>query len=551
MQELTLELLRSVQPAGIEIAEKIGQGGCAGVYKLKNEASVVKVLDVELLRFRANIRRLAPLDRDQVYRELDYARRLTQLKNPHLMPVTGLYRCMVQPAGDEAREIFMLRMPLRPTLEAMGDAAYEAGKAPDENEIIRIVCDVCRALETIHQEQVEIDDRIDARGGLCVPGPLIHRDIKPDNVFVCDGSDGVRYYQLGDFGACFLSGRGWIDGQRLYNNAAYSAPESNQDEIGPASDVFSLGFMLYWWMDNWQHPVEARAARGKDGFEEKYRLKNMSRELWDVFMKATSIHSAQRYPTAAALRKALEDCVAARDNRIGMRDKGLYAGGGAAAALALTALMKLLSSDEKKRPAVTNDEIDYGNGLVYRGEVRDGKPHGRGCLYFTHGAKLDGCWKNGAPDGTGVLTLCDGRSFKGKGWRFVTDKPCRDGDRPAQYTGLLCGEVFTGVGGLICSDGYSYIGELVNGRPDGQGRYIFCDGTEIVGRWSYFEEKRHPYKGMILDGKAWGNGEYRLNDNSRYIGEFREGEISGFGRHVDKKGRVLRAGNWLNGAPVE
>lgn len=78
---------------------------------------------------------------------------------------------------------------------------------------------------------------------------VIHRDIKPDNIFIrMDGSPAV-----GDFGLCFLA----EDGERLtFSDEAvgsrwYIAPEfedGRQELVSSRCDVYSLGKLLYWMM---------------------------------------------------------------------------------------------------------------------------------------------------------------------------------------------------------------------------------------------------------------------------------------------------------------
>lgn len=529
------------------------EGGYGSVYKVAGSDEVAKVLDLAYLCFRAEERRLPPLDYDGVYQELDYARRLTLIKNTNLVPVSGLHRCDVWMGMEEGvRQVFLLRMPRRVPLDR---AAWPAGK-PDENEIISIVSDVCRALETIHQDEVRIDDGFGGEEEQFVPGPLIHRDIKPDNVFVYDGPDGVRYYQLGDFGACFLSGNSRIRGQRKYINRVYSAPEMDDEvRIGPASDVFSLGFLIYWWMNGRADPVEARKERFAAGFEEKHRLKNMSPELWSVFMKATQFDPEMRYPTAAALRKALADCVETRDARIGRKEKGAYMAGGAAAALAAIGLINKLT-DGKSRSATVcrNEEIDFGNGVIYRGNVKNGVPHGSGRLQLPYGMQLEAHWSEGVLGGAGRMLYSDGRALKGKNWTMVSREECQLHGYEVAYTGTLCDGVHSGFGGMTGAVGFKYFGELVGGRLEGRGVYCFADGKRKLDRvWSYQDGKkaRSPYTGMLLNGKPCGLGRHQLKDGGEYIGEFLDGAVTGYGRQVDKTGRILYEGIWEGGRLVE
>jgi len=78
------------------------------------------------------------------------------------------------------------------------------------------------------------------RGLHTLPTPVIHRDLKPDNVLL--GVDlAVR---LVDFGlAAKLLAHGYVPG--VAGTVAYMAPETSQGRSVPASDVYSLGLLLY------------------------------------------------------------------------------------------------------------------------------------------------------------------------------------------------------------------------------------------------------------------------------------------------------------------
>lgn len=79
---------------------------------------------------------------------------------------------------------------------------------------------------------------------------VIHRDLKPDNIFLRDDQTTPV---IGDFGLCFITD----DGERftLVDEAVgprlYMAPELADglaDKVTSASDVYSLGKVLYWML---------------------------------------------------------------------------------------------------------------------------------------------------------------------------------------------------------------------------------------------------------------------------------------------------------------
>jgi eukaryotic-like serine/threonine-protein kinase len=88
--------------------------------------------------------------------------------------------------------------------------------------IVEITAQVCRGLQAAHQ-----------RG-------LIHRDLKPSNIFVMDDDTA----KIIDFGVVHLAGSKSVTGQK--GTFQYMSPEQAQlREITPASDLFSMGVILY------------------------------------------------------------------------------------------------------------------------------------------------------------------------------------------------------------------------------------------------------------------------------------------------------------------
>jgi serine/threonine protein kinase len=81
------------------------------------------------------------------------------------------------------------------------------------------------------------------------PHQIIHRDIKPENIFL-DADDNPV---VGDFGICHIDDSG--DRQTMTSEAVgarnFMAPELEDgrvDDVSPASDVYSLGKLLYWML---------------------------------------------------------------------------------------------------------------------------------------------------------------------------------------------------------------------------------------------------------------------------------------------------------------
>ena len=52
----------------------------------------------------------------------------------------------------------------------------------------------------------------------------------------------------------------------------------------------------------------------------------------------------------------------------------------------------------------------------YMGEIKNGKPDGRGIKFIPYGGKYFGEWKNGKEHGQGTYTFHDGRKYVGE-WK--------------------------------------------------------------------------------------------------------------------------------------
>ncbi|MGF1468734.1 MAG: protein kinase [Sandaracinaceae bacterium] len=82
------------------------------------------------------------------------------------------------------------------------------------------------------------------------PMGLVHRDLKPENVFLETNPDGTDRVVVVDFGLAFIEER--EDATRMTREGAisgtplYMSPEQAHGRgVGPASDIYALGCMLY------------------------------------------------------------------------------------------------------------------------------------------------------------------------------------------------------------------------------------------------------------------------------------------------------------------
>lgn len=164
-----------------------------------------------------------------------------------------------------------------------------------QKDVVRLGIDICTALETCEQNYI------------------IHRDIKPDNIFVSRFGE----YKLGDFGIARkleatqanLSRKGTLN---------YMAPEIyKSEEYGASVDIYSLGLVLYTLLNNnriaflppYPQPItyrdnEEALSRRLSGAPLEPPC-NASASLGAAILKACAYHPEDRYTSATQFKNAL------------------------------------------------------------------------------------------------------------------------------------------------------------------------------------------------------------------------------------------------------
>lgn len=148
---------------------------------------------------------------------------------------------------------------------------------------------------------------------LCRRYNIIHRDIKPQNIFVSPIGD----YKLGDFGIAKTAER--TSGGTRIGTYNYMAPEVfNNQPYGMTADICSLGLVMYWLLNEKRLPFlpissempkpeeeeEARARRFRG--EQLPPPRHGSPELKRIVLKACTFNPLFRYQTADELLEDLE-----------------------------------------------------------------------------------------------------------------------------------------------------------------------------------------------------------------------------------------------------
>ncbi len=162
--------------------------------------------------------------------------------------------------------------------------------------VIKMGIDIGKALEDCEEEKI------------------VHRDIKPDNIFVNKN----RTFKLGDFGLSRkMNKSASFSLRKSAGTPLYMAPEtfgwgSKTDYL---SDMYSLGIVMYQLLNDGNIPfvsdmrdfIEVDNAIGRRLDREKILPPKYEHgELWKVLQKACEFEKKDRYQEAREFRKALE-----------------------------------------------------------------------------------------------------------------------------------------------------------------------------------------------------------------------------------------------------
>jgi serine/threonine-protein kinase len=144
---------------------------------------------------------------------------------------------------------------------------------------------------------------------------VIHRDVKPDNLFVCRLGDDPDFLKVLDFGIASIEGAeasaavtraGWVHG-----TPAYMSPEvCNGERADARSDIYSLGAVLYFLLTgtppfNVRSAAAAMLAHVHDEPDRPSTRAPVPPELERVVLRCLAKDPGARYGSARELDAAL------------------------------------------------------------------------------------------------------------------------------------------------------------------------------------------------------------------------------------------------------
>lgn len=283
-----------------EISELLGSGGFGTVYSIINqitgEESAVKVIPIPKEKSEIDSLRLEGYDdhsaseryKEQLDKIIDEYKIMARMKShPHVVRCED---CAYTHHEDGIGWDVFIRMEKLVSLPKLL-GKIEQDLAPEE--VPRLGIDLCSALE------------------MCQDMNIVHRDIKPENIFFSEHSG----YKLGDFGIARTMEH--ATNATLTGSYRYMAPEVyKRQEYDQTVDIYSLGLVLYWLLNNRRMPFLPtdrlpKASENDEAIEKRLSGKQMekplhgSEDLKDVVMKACAYNSKDRYQNAKEMRLAL------------------------------------------------------------------------------------------------------------------------------------------------------------------------------------------------------------------------------------------------------
>ena len=267
-----------------EVERFLGEGAFAEVYRVKHRF---------LGRQAMKVFKRVGMSLDEIHEMLGEAILLTHLKHPNIVSVSDA-NIFDTPKG--ACGFFTMEYVPGGSLDKFWRS--HGGQFVPVETAVDLIKQVCRGIAQAHREKP----------------PIIHRDIKPQNILVGYEADGLRA-RVSDFGLAKK-----VNPLTLLATAAgtlaFKPPEAFAERKGDscAADVWALGVTLYLLLTD-QLPFQVDPQLGwsnKQAFEKDL----VSPSSWNpeidaalekIVLRCMENNPAKRYPTARELLDALEN----------------------------------------------------------------------------------------------------------------------------------------------------------------------------------------------------------------------------------------------------
>jgi serine/threonine-protein kinase len=264
-----------------EIERFLGEGSFAEVYRVNH-----KFLGRQALK----VFKTVGTDANEIKNKLAEAVLLSKIGHPNIVRV---YDAGILETSDGQRGYFSMEYVPGGTLDSW--MMTHEFKRISIKDSIDIVQQICTGLSVAHKKKP----------------PVIHRDIKPQNILINHDIDGLRI-KISDFGLAKE-----VNPLTLLASAkgtpVYKAPEClNQNMDSCAGDVWAIGVIFYILVTRkLPFPIESREALSSDIWQ-KYKIippsehnVRIDNELDKIIIRSLNVNQEGRYQTAMAMLKEI------------------------------------------------------------------------------------------------------------------------------------------------------------------------------------------------------------------------------------------------------
>jgi len=195
-----------------EILSRIGEGGTGVVYKAK-QITVDRTVAIKVLGAHVSS------DPTWVKRFHNEARAAARLDHPNTVRLIDF--------GETKEGLLFIAMEFLHG-KALSDEIVRLGKLPPQR-VLRILSQVCQSLQEAHGQGI------------------IHRDIKPDNIFLVEMKGGGDFVKVLDFSVAKMEDNAQqTRAGTVFGTPAYMSPEQARGvKLSPHSDIYACGIVAY------------------------------------------------------------------------------------------------------------------------------------------------------------------------------------------------------------------------------------------------------------------------------------------------------------------
>ena len=184
------------------------------------------------------------------------------------------------------RESYVITEEAKATLKLF---LRKGGLLPTRQTIEEFTLSLLDALETVHT-----DNYLER-------GPHLHRDVKPDNIFLYRCESGFRFHtKLGDFGMWGSQKEAEEQWERftIAGTPNYATPDIGETPPSPSSDLYALGLVIY------QIVAKTEILPEYPQRMQERNLEPLQKEpLHPILVKALAQRESQRYHSTGEMRR--------------------------------------------------------------------------------------------------------------------------------------------------------------------------------------------------------------------------------------------------------